>query len=248
MPAFSLKRRPVQVLEAEWLRDGTSRWFLVAGQPRVNVLAWSRASLPPIQLGAGSCEIDNLYRRHVGLIRPVHMNGVEILTTIAQLGIAVAGFSGIAIVFNRQPGGLCGFEAFRVSLLFANSFAAVFLSLIPFGFFYFGWSEELIWRTASGVCFAFEVAFMATHVPWVFQFLHVHRELFNFKLLTFVAFGHLINAVAQLLNTLGMTEARLSIFIFGLLWLLFHGAFQFGRILFVQPGGGGGLARGRNSK
>jgi hypothetical protein len=40
------------------------------------------------------------------------MNGAEILTTIAQLGVAVAGFSGIAIVFNRQPGGLTGFEAF----------------------------------------------------------------------------------------------------------------------------------------
>jgi hypothetical protein len=38
-------------------------------------------------------------------------------------------------VFNRQPGGLIGFEAFRVSILFANSFAATFLSLIPFGFF-----------------------------------------------------------------------------------------------------------------
>src|SRR5437762_13493078 len=70
------------------------------------------------------------------------MNGAEILTTIAQLGVAVTGFSGIAIAFNRRPGGLGGFEAFRVSILFANSLAAVFLSLIPFAFFYLGWSRK----------------------------------------------------------------------------------------------------------
>jgi len=165
------------------------------------------------------------------------MNGTEILTTIAQLGVAVAGFSGIAIAFNRQPGGLSDFEAFRLSLLFANSLAAVFLSLIPFGFFYLGWSQEMIWRTASGACAVFEVGFIATHLPPARRFLRAHRELFNLKLLTFVTCGHVINLVAQSLNALGLMEARLSIFIFGMLWLLFHGAFQFGRILFVQPMG-----------
>ena len=66
------------------------------------------------------------------------MNGADILTTVAQLGAAVTGFSGIAIAFNRHPGRLGDFEAFRVSLLFANSLAAVFLALIPFPFFHFG--------------------------------------------------------------------------------------------------------------
>jgi hypothetical protein len=145
------------------------------------------------------------------------MNGAEILTTIAQLGVAVAGFSGIAIVFNRQPGGLTGFEAFRVSLLFANSFTAVFLALIPFAFFYLGWRQDMIWRAASGICVVFEVGFIATHAPWAWRFLRVRREPFNLKLLTFVACGHLINAIAQLFNAFGMTEGRLSIFIFGAL-------------------------------
>ena len=170
------------------------------------------------------------------------MNGAEILTTIAQLGVAVTGFSGIAIAFNRQPGGLGGFEAFRVSILFANSLAAVFLSLIPFAFFYLGWSQEIIWRTTSGLCVAFEAAFIASHFPAGRRFLRSHRELFNLKLLAFVTLGHVVNATAQLLNAVGMVEAKLSIFIFGLLWLLFHSAFQFGRILFVQPLSGGAMS------
>jgi hypothetical protein len=106
----------------------------------------------------------------------------------------------------------------------------------------------MIWRAASGICVVFEVGFIATHAPWAWRFLRVHRELFNLKLLTFVACGHLINAIAQLFNALGMTEGRLSIFIFGLLWLLFHGAFQFGRILFVQPPAGGARSQEPDSK
>jgi hypothetical protein len=58
-----------------------------------------------------------------------------------------------------------------------------------------------------------------------------------------VTLGHVVNAIAQLLNVLGMVEARLSLFIFGLLWLLFHAAFQFGRILFVQPMSGDAVSR-----
>jgi hypothetical protein len=171
------------------------------------------------------------------------VSGSEILTTIAQLGIAVSGFSGMAIAFNRQPGRLSDFEAFRVSILFANSFAAVFLSLIPFAFFYLRWREETIWRSVSGLCFLFEAAFVASHVPPALRFLRVHREIFNLKHLMFVACGDVVNLIAQLLNALGMFDVRLSIYIFGLLWLLFHAAFQFGRILFVQPLRGGAVSR-----
>jgi hypothetical protein len=171
------------------------------------------------------------------------MSGTEIFTTIAQLGMAVTGFSGIAIAFNRQPGRLGEFEAFRVSILFANSLAAVFLSLIPFAFFYLGWSEETIWRTASGVFVLFEAAFIASHVPPARRFLGTHRELFNLKLLAFVTSGHVVNAIAQMYNALGLAKTQLAIFIFGLLWVLFHSAFQLGRILFVQPIAGGAISR-----
>jgi hypothetical protein len=164
------------------------------------------------------------------------MNGAEILTTIAQLGVAVTGFSGIVIVFNRPPGRLSEFEAFRISILFANSLAAVFLALIPFVLFYSGLPDTVIWRTASALCFVFEVIFVASHVGPARKFLREHRALFNVGLLGFVTCGHAMNAILQLCNALDVINRRnLSIFILGLLWLLFHSAFQFGRILFVQP-------------
>jgi hypothetical protein len=162
------------------------------------------------------------------------MSGGDVLTTIAQLAMAVTGFSGIVIVFKRQPGQLSDLERFRISLLVSNSLAAVFLSLLPFAFFHFGWRDETIWRMASGACLVFEAIFISSHISPVRRFLRAHRELFNLGLLSFVTCGHIINMIAQLLNALGMFHAKLSIFVLGMLWLLFHGAFQFGRILFVQ--------------
>jgi len=163
------------------------------------------------------------------------MNGAEILTTIAQLGLAITGFSGIAIAFNRQPGRLSSVEKFRVSILFANSLAATFLALLPFAFFYMEWSDARIWRTASALLALFSGGFLTVQAAQVPRFFREHRQLFHLGQLAFVVGGHVINAIVQLLNALGLVRARLSIFILGLLWLLFHSAFQFGRILFVQP-------------
>jgi hypothetical protein len=163
------------------------------------------------------------------------MNGAEILPTIAQLGLAITGFSGIAIAFNRQPGRLSSVEKFRVSILFANSLAAMFLALIPFALFYMEWSDAKIWRTGSALLALFSGGFLILQAVQVPRLFREHRQLFHLGQLAFVVGGHVINLIVQLLNALGLFRARLSIFILGLLWLLFHSAFQFGRILFVQP-------------
>lgn len=170
------------------------------------------------------------------------MTGAEILTTIAQLGAAVTGFSGIAIAFNRHPGRLGDFEAFRVSILFANSLAAVFLALIPFAFYHLGWPEPAVWRTCSGALAFFEVVFIATHFAPARRFVRQHRELFNLGLLTLMTCGHVVNGIAQLLAVTGVFERTLAVYVFGLLWILFQSVFQFGRILFVQPVSGGAMS------
>src|ERR1700752_520541 len=144
------------------------------------------------------------------------MIGAEILTTIAQLGAAVTGFSGIAIAFNRHPGRLGDLEAFRVSILFANSLAAVFLALIPFAFYHLGWWDRTIWRTCSGVFAFFEIAFITTHIAPARRFIRQHREAFNVGLLAFVIFGHVVNGIAQLLSAIGVFDRILAVYVLGL--------------------------------
>jgi len=164
------------------------------------------------------------------------MTGAEIFTTIAQLAVGVTGFSGIVIAFNRHPGRLSDFEAFRILILFTNSLAAMFLSLIPFALHYMNWSDIAVWRIGNTSVAVFEFVFVTILVRLSLRFLRQHRELFNLFLLSFFVTGHLVNGVAQLFSALGWIDLpALSIYLFGLLWLLFHSAFQFGRIIFVQP-------------
>lgn len=94
----------------------------------------------------------------------------------------------------------------------------------------------------------FELVFIPVIVRRTLRFLNQHRELFNIALLSFLLAGHVLNVFLQLLGAVGWNGGRgLSIFIFGLLWLLFHSAFQFGRILFVQPMSGGAVSGPPNS-
>jgi hypothetical protein len=166
----------------------------------------------------------------------VAMIGAEIFTTIAQLAVGVTGFSGIVIAFNRQPGRLSDFEAFRILILFTNSLAAMFLSLIPFAFYYMRWNETTLWRTGNASIAIFELTFLLVFTRLTLKFLRQHRELFNVALLSIFGAGHALNAVVQLFSALGwISLSALSVFILGLLWLLFHSTFQFGRIIFVQP-------------
>jgi hypothetical protein len=165
-----------------------------------------------------------------------NMKGAEILTTIAQLAVGVTGFSGIVIAFNRAPGRLNKFEAFRIQILFMNSLAAMFLSLLPFAFYYLNWSDTIIWQTGSGLIAIFEFVFLAIFLSSARRFWRPYREVFNVAIFIFFATVHTLNALLQLLGVFGWNAGRgLSIFLLGLLWLLFHSAFQFGRILFVQP-------------
>src|SRR5689334_20011970 len=164
------------------------------------------------------------------------MTGAKIFTTIAQLAVGVTGFSGIVIAFNRQPGRLSEFEAFRILFLFTNSLAAMFLSLIPFALHYMNWSDIAVWRIGNASVAVFEFVFVTILVSLSLKFLRQHRQLFNLFLFSFFVIGHAINGVAQLFSALERIDLpALSIFVFGLLWLLFHSAFQFGRIIFVQP-------------
>jgi hypothetical protein len=161
---------------------------------------------------------------------------VELLIAVAQLALGVAGFSGIAMYFKRKPGPLTNIEVYRIAILFFNAFAAVFLALAPFPLEAFGFSGPSVWRISSAIMAAFEIAFHWYYLPRSQRYLRQVPELFNRYSLVLTYTGGLGNLVLQLANALGIAGSRhAAIFMLGVLWLLFHATFQFGRILFVQP-------------
>lgn len=164
----------------------------------------------------------------------------ELLVAVAQLALGVAGFSGIAMYFKRKPGRLTELEVYRIAILFLNSFAAMFISLVPFPLQAFGFSNAVVWRTCSALLAVFELAFLAYYIPRSQRYWRKVPELFSRRSMVLTYTGTFVNLAAQAANALGLAGGRhAAIFMVGTVWLLFHATFQFGRILFVQPGESG---------
>jgi len=73
-----------------------------------------------------------------------------VLTSIIEVGIATAGFSGIvAVLGGRSQGEWRAGDVGRISLLLQGSFAAVLFSFLPLTLEGAGVSETTLWRISS---------------------------------------------------------------------------------------------------
>jgi hypothetical protein len=89
------------------------------------------------------------------------------LTTIAEVGIAVAGFSGIvAVLGRRSEGDWSEADRLRLRLLLLVSFNTVLLSLLPMFLSAAGVVEE-VWRAASGICLVYLLGIALYRVPQI---------------------------------------------------------------------------------
>ncbi len=93
------------------------------------------------------------------------MSQVDALSTLAEIAIAIAGFSGIVSVFGRRSlGEWSPDERSRLIGLLHQSFAALFFCIVPFALLAVPVSEPACWRILS-LAFAsyrvFSVAFSA---------------------------------------------------------------------------------------
>ena len=81
------------------------------------------------------------------------MDEAETLRTIAEIGIALAGFTGVVVVLGRRSrGDWSSLETLRLYILLATSLAAVFLSFVPILMLHGVASAEVAWRASNGVC------------------------------------------------------------------------------------------------
>ena len=164
------------------------------------------------------------------------MDGAEALTTVAQIAVGLAGFAGIAIAFNRRPGELTALEGYRLILLFATSFGALFLALLPFGLQLLGMPAPALWRLSSALFVGFDLLLLGCLTRPTLRFLRDVREIFNLRVLTGLLAGHVAAIGLLSASAVGAFPGRESgLFLCALLWLLFHSAVQFARILFIRP-------------
>ena len=164
------------------------------------------------------------------------MDPQELLTTIAEIGIALAGFSGLVVVLRKSDGPLNAIEKYRMSVLLATAFGAMFLALLPGILQRLGLSGDDLWMVSSGFLVAFSFIFVLTWVLSSRRFFRLAREIFNVAAFAAMAIGHLVNMLLQIAVVLGFwSEQSAGVYLLGLAWLLAHASQQFVRMLFIQP-------------
>ncbi len=95
------------------------------------------------------------------------MEAEGILTTLAEVAIAIAGFSGIVVALQNRALVWSETDKMRFSMLLQVSFEGVAFSLIPIVLYLMHLSEPLVWRWSSGlwlVCIAGMLAYRARQV------------------------------------------------------------------------------------
>lgn len=164
------------------------------------------------------------------------MEAPALLLTLSQMALAVAGFSGITIAFLRTPGRLTALEAYRYVWMFGASFGAMFLALLPAALMVVDVSPRAASRVAAGALVAFTLTWYGILIGPTRRFLRESPAVFHRPILFALAAGHAANVLVQGAVAAGAWGARADgIFACGILWLLFHAAYQFSRILFVRP-------------
>jgi hypothetical protein len=152
------------------------------------------------------------------------------------MALAIAGFSGITIAFIRTPGRLSDLERYRLAWLFGASFGAMFLGLLPIALRAVDISSGSAIRIASGALVAFTVTWYSLLIGPTRRFLRETPAIFQLPILYGLAVGHAASTALQTAVAAGAWQERAEgIFACGIVWLLFHAAYQFSRILFVRP-------------
>ncbi len=164
------------------------------------------------------------------------MEATEVLTLIAEIGIALAGFTGVVTVVGRPPGPLSALEAFRLSQLLALSLGAVALALLPLGLYHLGIDAPRLWQISSAAMAILGFGLLLGHVRPIRHFMRESPEIFNHILLTTLVLAHIGNIGLQAAHALGeIKPAGPGVFLIGLYFYVIHGGLMFVRVIFIRP-------------
>jgi len=157
------------------------------------------------------------------------MEGSDVLQTIAEVAIALTGFTGIVAALRGQTvESLSSFILFRFRVLLIASLVALGLALLPFLFHYLGASPPVTWSVCSAVV-------AVVMVPLTIHDARAYRaysdEMPKFEQRTGPVMGLLWLAlwVAQVSNIFFLH--RFGLYLAAPMWFLGISALQFTRFL-----------------
>ncbi len=163
------------------------------------------------------------------------MDYQDLLQTLAEVSVALAGFSGVVSVFGRRRTGEWDpADRLHLSFMLETSLAALFLSILPFALLAAELSPRWTWTVMSGVLAAFLVLVDGAAI-YRYRRLSSDQQIGMGRILgTASLLGDLCVIVLQLFNVFSARE--FSLYLIGLIWLLFSCAISFVRLLgFFRP-------------
>ena len=164
------------------------------------------------------------------------MNLPGALQTIAEVGIGLAGFAGLLVALRKSSGPLSGVQKFRMRILFALSFGALFLSLMPEVLLNLEVNDNDLWAYCSLTMLVYSAGFLYWWIASSRRIAQMYPEIFDWRAFSTMATGHVINLILQSAVVFSLTDSSYAgIFLVGLTWYLMHASQQFIRMLFIQP-------------
>jgi hypothetical protein len=160
----------------------------------------------------------------------------DFLQTIAEISIGLAGFSGLIVALRKTPGPLTDVQKYRLRILFALTFGAMFLSLLPDLLVNFGIPDHRIWFVSSAAMFAYSLIFVSWMIAGARRLAKVVPEIFDWLRFWSLTGAHIVVLLLQFaVMTKLVVDWAPGAFSLGLIWYLMHAAQQFVRMLFILP-------------
>ena len=153
---------------------------------------------------------------------------------VAEIGVAIAGFSGLIVSLRKASGPLTTVQKFRLRILLLMAFGAMFLSLLPELLVFCGAAPSTVWKLCSLTLCVYSVVFMVWWVAASARIKKAEPQIFNRFAYFRMAAGHGLVIVLQVAFLASFVDSGIAVFAIGLAWYLLHSAQQFTRMLFVH--------------
>lgn len=150
----------------------------------------------------------------------------EILQTIAEVAVAITGFTAIAAVFRRRTTGWGALERLHFLILIRTSVIVLFFSFLPWLLGQLPISSDMAWRACCGV---YGVANLID-IGW---YLKNAAGAPTTKGQSFLAIMGFVNVGCQLLAAGGLLTQFQLVFVAGLVFLLYVSVHNFILLLVV---------------
>jgi hypothetical protein len=158
------------------------------------------------------------------------MDGESLLTAAIEVGIALAGFSGIVAVLGRRTeGGWSIADKIRLQLLLQTSFSTILFAMLPLFLLSMRIAPSSIWRISSGIWLVYIAVDVPVRMRQIARSREESAETISTRYVASLAAGLMAVFLVQLLNAVSLAQAWPHLL--AVIWTIVVAFIQFIRLL-----------------